>query len=179
MSWDLTDQPCPGRRRPARYADGRRSTSPPPGGRRPAKSQPGTTAPLSDRGADFAEVVAKWQIAEQAVLTWLNNRGWDLKDVSKQNLGYDLLGISPEGERTMIEVKRVQRSNAGFSMTKNEMAAIESEDGCYLLAIVIGEGRQSRLMLLDPTNKLVPRERDRRAWEWQFSEWERQGDYLN
>jgi hypothetical protein len=133
----------------------------------------------SDQGADFGEVVAKWEIAEQAVLSWLNSRGWDLKDVSKQNLGYDLLGISPDGERTMIEVKRVQRPNARFAMTNNEMGAVESEEGCYLLAIAIGEGRYSRLMLLDPHNKAVPRERVCRAWEWQFSEWERHGDYLN
>ncbi len=105
--------------------------------------------------------------------------GWQLADVSRQHLGYDLVVLAPDGDRAMIEIKRVQRSDAQFSMTNNEMGALRSEAGRYLLEVVIGEGCYSRLMLLDPTDKSLPRERVCRAWEWQFLDWARHGTYMN
>ena len=132
----------------------------------------------STRGTEFPEIVAKWRTAELAVLDWLNSRGWQLTDVSKQNLGYDLVGLTPDGDRAMIEIKRVQRPDVQFAMTNNEMGAMQSEAGRYLLGIVVGEGRYSRFMLLDPTDKAVPRERVCRAWEWQFIDWSRHGTYV-
>jgi len=96
------------------------------------------------RGADFPEIVATWRTAELAVLDWLNSRGWQLTDVSKQNLGYDLVGLTPDGDKAMIEIKRVARPDVRFAMTNNEMGAVQSEAGRYLLGIVIGEGRYSR-----------------------------------
>jgi hypothetical protein len=130
------------------------------------------------RESEFPEIVAKWRTAELAVLDWLNSRGWQLTDVSKQNLGYDLVGLTPDGDRAMIEIKRVQRPDVRFAMTNNEMGAMQSEAGRYLLGIVVGEGRYSRFMLLDPTDKAVPRERVCRAWEWQFIDWSRHGTYV-
>ena len=132
----------------------------------------------STRGTEFPEIVAKWRTAELAVLDWLNSRGWHLTDVSRQNLGYDLVGLTPDGDRAMIEIKRVQRPDVQFAMTNNEMGAMQSEAGRYLLGIVVGEGRYSRFMLLDPTDKAVPRERVCRAWEWQFIDWSRHGTYV-
>jgi hypothetical protein len=87
--------------------------------------------------------------------------------------------MSPDGDRMMIEIKRVARPDARFAMTNNEMGALQSEAGRYLLGIVVGEGRYSRFMLLDPNDKAVPRERVYRAWEWQFLDWSRHGAYLN
>jgi Domain of unknown function (DUF3883) len=127
---------------------------------------------------EFPEVVAKWRTAELAVLNWLNSRGWQLTDVSKQNLGYDLVGLGPDGERTMIEIKRVARPDARFAMTNNEMGALQSEAGRYVLGIVVGEGRYTRFMVLDPSDKALPRERVCRAWEWQFLDWSRHGTYI-
>jgi hypothetical protein len=95
--------------------------------------------------------------------------------VSKQNLGYDLVGENPDGDLTMIEVKRVERLDSRFSMTNNEMGAMQSESGRYLLGIVVGDSRYVRLMFVDPTDKAIPRERVCRAWEWQFNDWARFG----
>ena len=133
---------------------------------------------IDDQRIEFPEIVAKWRTAELAVLHWLNSRGWQLTDVSKQNLGYDLVGLDLDGNRIMIEIKRVERPDARFAMTNNEMGAMQSEDGRYVLGIVIGDGRYSRLMFLDPTDKTVPRERVCRAWEWQFTDWSKRGRYL-
>lgn len=140
-----------------------------------------TQAPIASthsQGVGFPEVVAKWRTAELAVLNWLNSRGWQLTDVSKQNLGYDLVGLGPDGDRAMIEIKRVARPDARFAMTNNEMGAMQSEAGQYLLGIVIGDGRYTRFMLLDPSDKSLPRERVCRAWEWQFLDWSRHGTYI-
>ena len=71
------------------------------------------------------EIFAKWRAAELTVCEWLNQRGWQLRDVSKQNLGYDLEGTDPEGKRVMLEIKRVERVNTPFSMTNNEMGAAQ------------------------------------------------------
>lgn len=60
------------------------------------------------------------------MLDWLNSRGWQLTDVSKQNLGYDLVGLAPDGDRAMIEVKRVLRPDDRFAMTNNEMGAMQA-----------------------------------------------------
>lgn len=128
---------------------------------------------------EFPQVVAKWRTAELAALNWLNGRGWQLTDVSKQNLGYDLVGLGPDGERVMLEIKRVARPDARFAMTNNEMGALQSEAGRYLLGIVIGDDRYVRFMLLDPADKAVPRERVCRAWEWQFLDWSRHGTYVS
>ena len=130
------------------------------------------------RGDDFPGIVAKWRTTELAVLDWLNSRGWQLTDVSKQNLGYDLAGLAPDGGRAMIEAKRVQRPDDRFSMTNNEMGAVQAEEGRYLLGIVIGDDRYIRPMLLDPTDDTVARERVCRAWEWQFIDWSRHGTYV-
>jgi Domain of unknown function (DUF3883) len=148
----------------------------------PAPSIPHRTlapiAPTHSDGVEFPEVVAKWRTAELAVLNWLNSHGWQLTHVSKQNLGYDLVGLGPDGNRSMIEIKRVARPDARFAMTNNEMGAMQAEAGRYLLGIVIGDGRYTRFMLLDPTDKTVPRERVCRAWEWQFLDWSRHGTYV-
>jgi hypothetical protein len=141
---------------------------------------PSTSATTPETAArEFPAILARWRTAELAVLDWLNSRGWQLTDVSKQNLGYDLVGLSPDGDRAMIEIKKVPRPDAQFAMTNNEMGAMHSEVGRYLLGIVVGDGRYTRLMLLDPTDKSVPRERVCRAWEWQFIDWSRHGTYVN
>lgn len=152
-----------------------RSASPTP---TTAPATPVLAVSAPSNATDFPEVVAKWRTAELAVMDWLNSRGWQLTDVSKQNLGYDLVGLGPDGDRMMIEIKRVARPDARFAMTNNEMGALQSETGRYLLGIVVGEGRYSRFMLLDPKDKEVPRERVCRAWEWQFLDWSRHGTYV-
>ena len=152
-------------------------------GSRPAASPTPTPTRLPStssaaRGAEFPQIVAKWRTAELAVLNWLNSRGWQLTDVSKQNLGYDLAGLAADGDRAMIEVKRVQRPDDRFAMTNNEIGAMQAEKGRYLLGTVIGDDRYMRIMLLDPTDGAVPRERDCRAWEWQFIDWSRHRTYV-
>ncbi len=148
------------------------------GNRAAERAEPAPPRQVAPREG-FADVMQRWRTAEIAVMDWLNARGWDLKDVSKQNLGYDLVGVDNTGIAVMLEVKKVDRPDARFSMTNNEMGAIEAEPGQYLLGIVIGDGRYARLMLLDPKDRALPRERVCRAWEWQFTAWAEYGQFVD
>ncbi|MFI9583460.1 sacsin N-terminal ATP-binding-like domain-containing protein [Streptomyces sp. NPDC052236] len=128
-------------------------------------------APRSD--GSLASVLKRWRVAELAAKEYLNQLGWTLRDVSGQNVGYDLEGTDPQGKPVRIEVKKVDRPDARFAMTNNEMSLMLMEPGGYLLAIVVGDGRHAQLMLLDPSRDDLPKERVCRRWDWEFTDWSR------
>ncbi|MFD8426787.1 DUF3883 domain-containing protein [Streptomyces coelicoflavus] len=128
-------------------------------------------APRSD--SSLASVLKRWRAAELAAKEYLNQLGWTLRDVSGQNVGYDLEGTDPQGKPVRIEVKKVDRPDARFAMTNNEMSLMLVEPGGYLLAIVVGDGRHAQLMLLDPSRDDLPKERVCRRWDWEFTDWSR------
>lgn len=128
-------------------------------------------APPSD--GSLASVLKRWRVAEVAAKEYLNQLGWTLRDVSGQNVGYDLEGTDPQGRPVRIEVKKVDRPDARFAMTNNEMSLMLMEPGGYLLAIVVGDGRHAQLMLLDPSRDDLPKERVCRRWDWEFTDWSR------
>jgi hypothetical protein len=106
-------------------------------------------------------------------MAYLNSRGWRLDDVSGQNVGYDLSGSDPAGAPVRIEVKRVDHPDARFAMTNNEMSLMLASPGGYVLAVLVGDGRYVRLMLVDPSNEGLPKERVCRRWDWEFTDWAR------
>ncbi|WP_327265143.1 DUF3883 domain-containing protein [Streptomyces sp. NBC_01232] len=121
----------------------------------------------------FPVVMARWRTAEVATMEFLNGRGWNLSDVSGQNVGYDLDGTDSEGRSVRIEVKKVDRPDARFAMTNNEMSLMLTAPGGYLLAVVVGDGKHVKLLLLDPSAENLPRERVCRRWDWEFTDWAR------
>ena len=121
----------------------------------------------------LAEVVSRWRTAEVATMEFLNSRGWRLEDVSGQNLGYDLAGSNPAGEPMRIEVKKVDHPDARFAMTNNEMSLMLTSPSGYLIALLVGDGRYVRLLLVDPRNEELPKERVCRRWDWEFTDWAR------
>lgn len=134
-----------------------------------------TAEPVS-RQESLGAVLARWRTAETATMEFLNGRGWNLTDVSRQNVGYDLEGTDATGSRVRVEVKKVDRLDARFAVTNNEMALMSATQDTYLLAIVVGDGRQASLMLLDPTRSDLPKERVCRRWDWEFTDWARFAD---
>ena len=72
-----------------------------------------------------------------------------------------------------LEVKKVDRPDARFAMTNNEMSLMLTTQGGYLLAVIVGDGRHVKLMLLDPNVEDLPRERVCRRWDWEFTDWSR------
>jgi hypothetical protein len=127
-------------------------------------------APADD---SLGSVLKRWRAAEVAAMEYLNRLGWSLRDVSAQNVGYDLEGTDARGASVRIEVKKVDRPDARFAMTNNEMSLMLTQPGGYLLALVVGDGRHARLMLLDPSRDDLPKERVCRRWDWEFTDWSR------
>ncbi|QNJ44298.1 DUF3883 domain-containing protein [Streptomyces buecherae] len=128
-------------------------------------------APAADNS--LASVLKRWRAAELATKEYLNYLGWTLRDVSTQNVGYDLEGTDPQGQPVRIKVKKVDRPDARFAMTNNEMSLMLTQPGGYLLAIVVGDGRHAQLLLLDPSQTDLPKERVCRRWDWEFTDWSR------
>lgn len=139
----------------------------------PAPSTPEMAFTSPQSGEQLAEIVARWRTAELATMEYLNSRNWHLRDVSGQNVGYDLEGTDPTGKSVRIEVKKVDHADARFAMTNNEMALMLADPGGYLFAVLIGDGRYVKLMLLDPGNDHLPKERVCRRWDWEFTDWSR------
>ncbi|MEV5311180.1 DUF3883 domain-containing protein [Streptomyces sp. NPDC052610] len=127
-------------------------------------------APADD---SLGSVLKRWRAAEVAAMEYLNRLGWNLRDVSAQNVGCDLEGTDARGASVRIEVKKVDRPDARFAMTNNEMSLMLTQPGGYLLALVVGDGRHARLMLLDPSRDDLPKERVCRRWDWEFTDWSR------
>lgn len=121
----------------------------------------------------LAAVIHRWRAAEVVTMEYLNGRGWKLRDVSNQNLGYDLEGTDPFDRIARIEVKKVDGPTARFSMTNNELSLMMNSSGEYLLAVIVGDGKGVQLAMLDPSRKDLPKERVCRRWEWEFTDWAR------
>lgn len=131
-----------------------------------------------DRADTFPALFAKWRAAESAVCAWLNGLGWELTDVSAQNMGYDLDGSDSDGRRVHVEVKKVDQPTNRFTMTTNEMATMRAGQGKYLLAIVVAAGDYSKVMLLDPKATQIPYEKVCRQWQYEFYDWASRGEWL-
>ena len=144
-------------------------TGPPPSGQTAVGRQTASAATEET----FGGAIARWRAAEVAAMEYLNARGWNLQDVSRQNVGYDLSGTNSDGADVHVEVKKVEGKDSRFALTNNEMAVMVGASSRYMLALVIGDGRTAQLALLDPLRDQVPRERVCRRWEWEYTDWSR------
>lgn len=135
-----------------------------------ASTAPGVTGAVAE---PFSGAIARWRAAEIAVMEHLNQRGWKLTDVSRQNVGYDLNGLAADGHPVHVEVKKVESKDSRFALTNNEMSVMIGASSRYLLAIVISDGPSAQLAILDPLLDQVPRERVCRRWEWEYTDWSR------
>ena len=129
-------------------------------------------ASSSSKPAVYNEGVQKWRSAEENTLTALNANGFRLKDVSKQNLGFDLEGSDPNGKNIYIEVKSIDYVGQKFRMTNNEFAAAQYKPDCYYLALVFQSNDSFEISLIrDPINRLNLT-RQVVQWVWECSEYE-------
>lgn len=111
-------------------------------------------------------ILHRWRSAEIQTLEFLNSIGFELEDVSKQNIGCDLEGKDPNGEHIQIEVKSIRLSGDKIEMTNNEIALAQEKKDKYYLAIVRSTGSQFEIGLIaDPVNNLKL-ERQVVQWKW-------------
>jgi len=118
------------------------------------------------------EGVQKWRSAEENTLAALNANGFRLKDVSKQNLGFDLEGSDPNGKNIYIEVKSIDYVGQKFRMTNNEFAAAQYKPSNYYIALVYQNKDTFEISLIkDPINRLNLT-RQVVQWVWECSDYE-------
>jgi hypothetical protein len=114
----------------------------------------------------------KWRSGEQQVLALLNAQGYTLSDVTRQNLGYDLEGSTPEGSAIFIEVKSIDYPGQVFTLTNNEMAVATQKGEAYFLAIVRQSAETLDVALIqDPANQLEMTRRCQQ-WVWECSSYD-------
>ena len=129
-------------------------------------------ASSSSKPAVYNEGLQKWRSAEENTLSALNANGFRLKDVSKQNLGFDLEGSDPNGKNIYIEVKSIDYVGQKFRMTNNEFAAAQYKPGNYYLALVYQNKDSFEISLIkDPVNRLNLT-RQVVQWVWECSDYE-------
>ncbi|AQQ55311.1 DUF3883 domain-containing protein [Planococcus lenghuensis] len=111
-------------------------------------------------------VVSRWRAAEKQCIEFEEMQGNEAKDVSKQNLGYDVLSVTPEGIERYIEVKFVKARGTKISMTNNEYTSAHIHGENYFVCIIYEDSEnlvfeyiQNPLVNLD-LEKVV------RQWEW-------------
>jgi hypothetical protein len=114
----------------------------------------------------------RWRSAEQQVLSLLELQGWDVRDVSRQNVGYDIEGVTPEGVEAFIEVKAIDHPGQLFTLTSNEEATARQKGAAYRLAIVRQAGADLEVAFIpEPANRLQLT-RQCRQWVWECSSYE-------
>ncbi|MFG3707084.1 protein NO VEIN domain-containing protein [Micromonospora sp. NPDC047670] len=102
-------------------------------------------------GAGFGNPVTNAQVeaaAMEAVTRDYEGRGWVVKDVSKDNLGWDLTCTSPDGDVEKIEVKGVSGLRPAILLTPNEERAARVESG-WRLAVVTKALTDPELLIVD------------------------------
>jgi hypothetical protein len=114
----------------------------------------------------------RWRGAEQQVLALLAARGWKVEDVSRQNIGYDIEGQTPEGENVFVEVKSLDYPGQPFTLTSNEEAVARQKGRAYRLALVRQTNAHMEIaFIVDPINQLQLT-RQCRQWVWECAAYE-------
>ncbi|PWB27772.1 DUF3883 domain-containing protein [Flavobacterium sp. HTF] len=116
--------------------------------------------------------IKRWRTAEEITMEILNLNGFNLQDVSKQNIGYDLDGFDPNGEEIHIEVKSITLPGQKFKLTNNEIGVAQAKPQKFYVAIVRQTDDFFEIALIsDPIKNLVLN-RQCTQWIWECSEYE-------
>jgi hypothetical protein len=114
----------------------------------------------------------RWRSAEEQTLTILKYNGFSLEDVSKQNIGYDLEGYDPDGNKIQIEIKSITLPGQKFRFTNNEIAVAQEKQKSFWVAIVRQYENIFEIALIpDPVNNLVLN-RQCVQWIWECADYE-------
>jgi len=116
--------------------------------------------------------IKRWRSAEEQSLELLNLNGFKLEDVSKQNIGYDLGGLDPNGNQIQIEVKSISLPGQKFKLTNNEIAVAQEKQKSFYIAVVRQNEDVFEIALIsDPVNNLTLN-RQCVQWIWECENYE-------
>ncbi|RXT14876.1 sacsin N-terminal ATP-binding-like domain-containing protein [Ammoniphilus sp. CFH 90114] len=110
--------------------------------------------------------ISKWRAAEYQCIEFEQMQGNQAKDVSKQNLGYDVHSETKTGEKRYIEVKSISNRNAEVSLTNNEYTAAHQYGDAYYLCIIYQQDDQLLLEYIQNPLKHLKLEKRVKQWEW-------------
>lgn len=113
----------------------------------------------------------RWRSAEQQVLELLLAGGCNVKDVSRQNIGYDIEGIEPTGKEVCVEVKLIDYPGQPFTLTSNEEAVARLKGNAYVIALVRQTDTHLEVAFIrDPVShlRLV---RQCKQWVWECNDY--------
>ena len=111
----------------------------------------------------------RWRSAEQQVLSVLAASGWEVEDVSRQNIGYDIEGRTPEGAEAFVEVKAVDHPGQAFTLTSNEEAVARQKGKAYRLALVRQTAEHLEIAFVEDPIHNLQLTRQCRQWVWECS----------
>ncbi|HLD44360.1 MAG TPA: DUF3883 domain-containing protein, partial [bacterium] len=76
-------------------------------------------------------------LAMQAVIEHERLQGYEPRDVSKQNLGWDIESMTNDGTLRLIEVKGRHHEATTVTVTRNEIMACLNKPELFIVALVI------------------------------------------
>ena len=109
--------------------------------------------------------VSKWRDAEQKCIEIEAILGNSATDVSIRNEGYDILSVTPKGEKRYIEVKSV-KSDWEFSLTNNEYTSASQYENNYYLCLLCENGDKLQVRYIQNPLQKAKFEKRIRQWEW-------------
>jgi hypothetical protein len=114
----------------------------------------------------------RWRSAEENTLIILNSSGFNLVDVSKRNIGYDLEGYDPSGSPVQIEVKSITEIGQSFRLTNNEVAIAQSLPKTYYIAIVRQLPNRIEISFINDPVRNLQLDRHCVQWVWECSKYD-------
>jgi hypothetical protein len=114
----------------------------------------------------------RWRGAEQQVLELLRALGWQVEDVSRQNIGYDIGGRDPQGNDGFVEVKSVDNPGQPFTLTSNEEAVAREKGAAYWLALVRQTQTDLEVAFIRDPARQLKLTRQCRQWVWECAEYQ-------
>lgn len=112
---------------------------------------------------DGLGISVKWKSAEQICCEIENKLGNDVQNVSKQNLGYDLISVTKEGKKRYIEVKSGKDS---FTLTNNEYSSANLLAEEYYICLINQTGSEIKAIYINNPIKNLKIEKRVKQWEW-------------
>ena len=113
----------------------------------------------------------KWRSAEENALNVLNSNGFKLKDVSNNNVGYDLEGLDPNGNDIFIEVKSINYKGQSFRVTNNEFAVAQQKQEFYYILLFLQKEEYVDLIWIKNPIKNLMMNRQCVQWVWVCNEY--------
>lgn len=123
-----------------------------------------------------ALTVPRWRSAENICIDIESSNGNKAEDVSRKNLGYDVLSITPTGEHRYIEVKAISKLSGEFSITNNEYTTAHQYGDKYILCLILQGIDSVEIIYIPNPIKSLSFEKRIRQWDWLCSKYD--GDHI-